>query len=209
MFFFSHRLNFLFSKKKKCLVKSRGFCNCSISCGIKINTFINLLTFIITVRTSLNQRDKAVIMDKIPSWIEKLLLPKLNEITGEIKAIHTRIDAVEKEIVSLRNEMVAKFEVADVKIEIASMRNETVSLRNEMITKFEAVDSNVASLRNEMITKFEAVDSNVASLRNEMISRFEAVDARFNALEVRIPAWVELEEFEARLLEVEKKLATV
>jgi len=153
-----------------------------------------------TVRTSLNQRDKAVIMDKIPSWIEKLLLPKLNEIIGEIKAIHTRIYAVEKEIVSLRNEMVAKFEVADVKIEslrketkieIASMRNETVSLRNEMITKFEAVDSNVASLRNEMITKFEAVD------------------ARFNALEVRIPARVELEEFEARLLEVEKKLATV
>ena len=96
-------------------------------------------------------------MEKIPSWMERLLLPKLNEITGEIKAIHTRIDAVEKEIVSLRNEMVAKFEVADVK----------------------------------------------------MISRFETVDARFNALEARIPARVELEEFEARLLEVEKKLAAV
>jgi len=39
-------------------------------------------------------------MEKIPAWIERMLLPKLNEITGEIKAIHTRIDSVEKEIVS-------------------------------------------------------------------------------------------------------------
>ena len=59
-------------------------------------------------------------MEKIPSWIERLLLPKLNEITGELKAIHTRIDAVEKEITSLRNEMLAKFEAADTKIESLS-----------------------------------------------------------------------------------------
>jgi hypothetical protein len=43
-------------------------------------------------------------MEKIPTWIERLLLPKLNEITGEIKALHTRIDSVEKEITSLRSE---------------------------------------------------------------------------------------------------------
>ncbi|RCV65432.1 hypothetical protein C5S53_03780 [Methanophagales archaeon] len=40
-------------------------------------------------------------MDKVPSWMEKLLLPKLNEITGEIKAIHTRIDAVEKKLATV------------------------------------------------------------------------------------------------------------
>ena len=33
-----------------------------------------------------------------------MLLPKLNEISGEIKALHTRIDPVEKEIVNFRNE---------------------------------------------------------------------------------------------------------
>ena len=150
-------------------------------------------------------------MDKIPSWMERLLLPKLNEITGEIKAIHTRIDAVEKEIVSLRNEMLAKFEVADVKIE--SLRKETKSdiesLGKETKIEIASMRNEIVSLRNEMLTKFDAGDSNVASLRNEIISRFETVDARFNALEARIPARMELEEFEARLLEVEKKLAAV
>ena len=51
-------------------------------------------------------------MEKIPGWIERLLL-KLNEISGEIKAleakiesvdnkVNVRIDAVEKGIAGLR-----------------------------------------------------------------------------------------------------------
>jgi len=77
-------------------------------------------------------------MEKIPSWMERLLLPKLNEISGELKAIPTRIDAVATGIVSLRNE---------TKTEIAS-------LRNEMLAKFEAADTRVASLRTELKSDF-------------------------------------------------------
>ena len=40
-------------------------------------------------------------------------MPKLNESSGEIKAIHTRIEGVEKEIGSLRREMMTKFEAGD------------------------------------------------------------------------------------------------
>jgi len=50
-----------------------------------------------------------------------MLLPKLNEISGEIKAIHTRIDSVEKEIASLRSET----------------KTEITSLRSEMLVKFD------------------------------------------------------------------------
>ena len=102
-------------------------------------------------------------MEKIPGWIERLLLPKLNEITGEIKAIYTRIDAVEKGVTSLRNEMMTKFEAADVKVD----------------------------------SKFEAVDS-----------RFDAVDSRFDSLEARLPVMEKMAEFEVRLVELERKLAS-
>jgi len=60
------------------------------------------------------QEEKYFIMEKIPGWIERLLMPKLNEITGEIKAIHTRIDGVEKGVASLRSEMMTKFDAVDV-----------------------------------------------------------------------------------------------
>jgi hypothetical protein len=42
--------------------------------------------------------------EKIPGWIERLLLPTLNEIKGDLKAIKTRIDALDGKRDSLRNE---------------------------------------------------------------------------------------------------------
>jgi dynactin complex subunit len=94
-------------------------------------------------------------MEKIPTWIERLLLPKLNEITGEIKTLEAKIESVDNKadirIDSLRKEMLAKFEAADVKVD---------SLRNEMLSKFEAVDSRFDSLEArfpfmEKMTEFE------------------------------------------------------
>ena len=66
-----------------------------------------------------------------------MLLLKLNEITGEIKTIHTRIDSVEMDVAGLRREMMTKFESVDAKVG---------SLRTEAISRFEAVDRRFDSL---------------------------------------------------------------
>ena len=71
----------------------------------------------------------------------KLNNPWLSEISGDIKAMNgrrdalesnmnTRIDSVEAQIGSLRNE---------TKTEINSVRNEIISLRNETISEFAAL----------------------------------------------------------------------
>jgi len=69
-------------------------------------------------------------MEKIPGWIERLLLPKLNEISGEIIALEAKIESVDNKvdvrIDRLRKEMMAKFESVVVKFD---------SLRNKMISK--------------------------------------------------------------------------
>ena len=111
-------------------------------------------------------------MEKIPAWIERLLLPKLNEITGEIKALHTRIDSVEKEIASLRSET----------------KTELAALGKEMLVKFDAVDAKVESLRNEMISKFDAVDA-----------RFDSLEARIPVMEKIAEFEVRLVEIEKKL----------
>lgn len=53
-------------------------------------------------------------VEKVPGWLERLLLPKLSEIMGEVKAANSRIDALEKmlneRITSLRNEMNTRFD---------------------------------------------------------------------------------------------------
>ena len=117
-------------------------------------------------------------VEKIPSWIEKLLLPKLSEITGEIKAINARIDSLEKRVNSLEKTFDERF----------------ASLRNEMLTRFEAVDKKIESLRNEM-----------NSLRNEMLARFEIVNNKFDSLEKTIPMIEKLKELEIRIARLEKE----
>jgi uncharacterized protein (DUF111 family) len=102
-------------------------------------------------------------MEKIPAWIERLLLPKLNEITGEIKALHTRIDSVEKEIVDLRNEMLIKFEATDAKIA--------------------AVDTNVKSVRNEMISRFDSLET-----RMPMMEKIAELGVRLAEIEKKVLA---------------------
>lgn len=95
-------------------------------------------------------------MEKIPTWIGRLLLPKLNEITGEIKAIHTRIDPVEKEIVSLRNEMLTKFEALDAKVE---------SLRNEMVSRFDSLETKMP-----MMEKIAELEVRLAEIEKKVLA---------------------------------------
>jgi len=91
-------------------------------------------------------------MEKIPGWIERMLLPKLNEIGGEIKALEAKIESVDNKvdvrIDSLRKEMLSKFKSVDVKLESADGKVE--SLRNEMISKFDAVDFRFDSLEAKL-----------------------------------------------------------
>jgi tetrahydromethanopterin S-methyltransferase subunit G len=64
--------------------------------------------------------------EKIHGWMERLLLPKLNESTGEIKALHTRLDSVEKEIASLRSETkteIASFLLITVHVQFKPQRS--------------------------------------------------------------------------------------
>ncbi len=52
--------------------------------------------------------------EKIPGWIERLLLPKLSEISGDIKALNGRINALESNMTirmdSLESDMITRME---------------------------------------------------------------------------------------------------
>jgi tetrahydromethanopterin S-methyltransferase subunit G len=87
---------------------------------------------------------------KIPSWIERLLLPKLSEIGSEIKALNARIDSLEKAIESLRNEM--------------------GSLRNEMLARFNAINARIDGLEKSILTReeFAEIKARLAALEKKV-----------------------------------------
>jgi capsule polysaccharide export protein KpsE/RkpR len=99
--------------------------------------------------------------EKIPSWIERLLMPLLGEIKGELKAINTKIDALE-------SNMNAKFEGVDIKI--SSLDERIASLRNETKTEFTGLNYRLDSLekRIPVIEKITALEIKIAELEKRL-----------------------------------------
>jgi len=67
---------------------------------------------------------------KIPAWIQRILLPELESIRGELKTVNARIDALKISMEEMDRRLTSQIQ----------------SLRNEMIAKFEAVNSRIDSL---------------------------------------------------------------
>jgi DNA repair exonuclease SbcCD ATPase subunit len=142
------------------------------------------------------------LVERIPSWIERLLLPKLSEMSGEIKALNARINSLEKNIGGLRGEMLIKFEslekTVNAKFEAVDRRFEAVNTRMDTLEK--TVNTRIDSLEKTVNERFEAVNTKVDALE-------KTVNTRIDALEKRIPVIEEMATIKFRLEELERKLA--
>jgi tetrahydromethanopterin S-methyltransferase subunit B len=115
------------------------------------------------------------LVEKIPSWIERLLLPKLSEISGEIKALSTRIDSLEK------------------------TTNEKITSLDERINSLEKIfNERINSLERRVDSLEKMFDERITSLRNEMIIKFDSIEKRMPLIE-------KIMELEARLAKLEGK----
>jgi len=87
------------------------------------------------------------VAEKIPGWIERLLLPRLSslegevkafrgEVAGELKAVNGRIDSLEKQMLSLRNEINARFDALESKValveDVARLKIEVKALAEKI-----------------------------------------------------------------------------
>lgn len=94
--------------------------------------------------------------EKIPGWIEPLLLPRLGSLEGEMKAI--------------RGEFVGEFK---------TVRGELEALRAEFLGEFKAVRGELRAL-NEGV---DSVEKQISSLRSETMTRFEALESKVTLIE--------------------------
>ena len=65
--------------------------------------------------------------------LERFLTPQLNEIKGELKAINTRIDALDEKIDSVKNELKADMGRLDEKITALSEKVDYMNKFNERL----------------------------------------------------------------------------
>jgi tetrahydromethanopterin S-methyltransferase subunit G len=113
-------------------------------------------------------------MEKIPSWIERLLLPKLNAIEGELKAINTRIDSVDER-------MNTKMTGLDDKID--SLRNEMKSEFTGLNYRFEKVNERIDSLRTEVTVRLDSLENRIP-----VIEKIAVLELKIAEMEKRLAA---------------------
>jgi hypothetical protein len=102
--------------------------------------------------------------EKIPSWIERLLMPKLSEIGGDIKAINTRIDALESNMGTRIDSLEDRIDSLEtnLNIKIDSLRNETKmeisSLRTEMTVRLDSLEKRIPVIEEITALKLKIAD---------------------------------------------------
>lgn len=95
--------------------------------------------------------------EKIPGWIERLLLPRLSSLEGELKAFRGEVGGQFKEVGG-------KFEAVNGRID--SLEKQLLSLRSEMNIRFDALESKVTLIEDVTRLKLEmkALTEKVAAI---------------------------------------------
>ena len=121
-------------------------------------------------------------MKSAASSLERLFLPRLNSIDGELKALNTSVDSVEKGMDSLRNELKAEIRsvatVQDVKID--GVEKSVDSLRNELKAEIRSVATAQGAKIDNVLLKVEEIHKEL-----DMDRRMTIVEAKLKEFEKR------------------------
>jgi chromosome segregation ATPase len=97
--------------------------------------------------------------------VERILLPRLNSIDGELKSVNTRIDSVNTRIDEMDKRMSTKFDAVHTQIE--SVRSEIGGVRNEVRSEIGGVSKELRGLSEkvDLVKDMERLKVEVAELK--------------------------------------------
>ena len=95
--------------------------------------------------------------EKIPGWLERILLPQISELKGEIKAMNAKMDAefkvVHSELTSLEQKLSQKIENLDQKlsqrIDGTNRRLDESDKKLDMVQRVAVLEAKVQELQSK------------------------------------------------------------
>jgi hypothetical protein len=93
--------------------------------------------------------------EKIPAWLERVLLPQISELKGEVKVLSTRIDAMDERlssrIDSLDEKLSSRMDGLDTKMDLVdkklSSKIDELDKRFDMTQRLAVVEAQLKDLR--------------------------------------------------------------
>jgi hypothetical protein len=133
----------------------------------------------------------ARIGEKIPGWVERLLIP----------TIESRVRAIVKDEVShLEKASEARFQAMDEKFDtrLDAFDQRFNALEERFDTKLKATDQ-------KLETRFDAMADRFDSIEENFDAKLGTIDAKMDSIKDRFPVIQDLAEIKARLAQLEKK----
>jgi hypothetical protein len=103
-------------------------------------------------------------VEKVPGWLERILLPQLSELKGEMKAVNAKIEGVE-------GRLEAKMDGLDQKLTVT-----IVGLEGRMQGEFRTLHAEIKRLDD----KIDALDK-----RTDVTQRLAVVEEQFKELRAK------------------------
>ena len=130
--------------------------------------------------------------EKVPGWLQRILLPQISELKGDIKRLEGRIDGVD-----------GRIEGVDSRIEGVEGTIEGIEGRIEGVEgKIEGLEGQINGLQGRMDGGFAAVHSELKRLDEKFTGEFRRLDQRMDSMDKKI-------EYGDRFSVIEKRLATL
>ncbi|MBI3116450.1 MAG: hypothetical protein HYZ12_03840 [Thaumarchaeota archaeon] len=114
--------------------------------------------------------------EKIPGWLERLLLPRLSALEGELKAFRGEVDG---EFRGLRGELNGlRGELNGFGGQLEGFRTELKGLRGEMEGGFKAVHSDMRRVEETLAVRLDGLEK-----RGDVLPRLAVLETRVTELE--------------------------
>jgi hypothetical protein len=89
--------------------------------------------------------------EKVPGWLERILLPQISEIKGEIKLVNVRIDGLDQKlserIDGLQGRIEVEFKMVHTEIKRLDERIDSLDRRTDLTQRLATVEEQVRELR--------------------------------------------------------------
>jgi tetrahydromethanopterin S-methyltransferase subunit G len=133
------------------------------------------------------RRDMA---EKIPSWLERVLLPQISELKGEVKVLHTRIDGLGEKIDGAERRLESKIGEADKRL-----GDKIDEVDKRLCEKIDEVDKRLESKIDDGDKRLESM---IAGVDMRLGAKIDGLDKRLDMTQRLAVVEAQLKELRAK-----------
>jgi predicted nucleic acid-binding Zn-ribbon protein len=113
--------------------------------------------------------------EKIPGWLERVLLPQISELKGDVKVVNVRINGLDAKISNLDEKLSGRIDALDEKLS-----GRIDALDEKLSGRIDALDEKIDGVEKRLESKIDAVDK-----RMDVTQRLAVVETQLKELAAR------------------------